>query len=94
MAETADDSSRGTTIFVLGLLSIFMCQILGPVAWMMGNGYRAECIERGNEMNQLGSVGRILGMVGTGLFIFNLVIVGFVFLIYGAMFVAIIAGEM
>lgn len=93
MSET-DDSGRGTTIFVLGLLSIFMCQILGPVAWMMGNGYRAECIERGVEMNQLGSVGRILGMVGTALFVLNLVLVGFVFLIYGAMFAAIIAGEM
>ena len=94
MTETADDSSRGTTIFVLGLLSIFMCQILGPVAWMMGNGYRAECIESGREMNQLGSVGRILGMVGTGLFAFNLVVVGMLFVVYGALFAAVIAGEM
>lgn len=85
MTESAEDSSRGTTIFVLGLLSIFMCQLLGPVAWMMGNGYRAECIESGREMNQLGNVGRILGMVGTALFAFTLVFMALYFVFIFAM---------
>src|SRR5689334_13201183 len=28
---------RGTTILVLGILSLVLCSLLGPVAWAMGN---------------------------------------------------------
>ena len=35
--------NRATTIFVLGLLSLVSCQILGPVAFVMGNSYLRDC---------------------------------------------------
>jgi hypothetical protein len=28
---------QGTTVLVLGILSLVLCSILGPVAWVMGN---------------------------------------------------------
>jgi hypothetical protein len=31
------DHPQGTTILVLGILSLVICQLLGPVAWIMGN---------------------------------------------------------
>ena len=33
---------QGTTILVLGILSLVVCQLLGPVAWVMGNNAIAE----------------------------------------------------
>src|SRR5438552_7695970 len=33
---------RGTLILVLGILSIVTCQILGPIAWVLGNNDLAE----------------------------------------------------
>jgi hypothetical protein len=86
------NDSQPMTIFVLGLLSIIACQILGPVAWMMGNSYKAQCDVMGVPMNQMGQIGRILGMVGTALLAFNFVIVGLVFCLYGAIAVMAIAG--
>lgn len=62
-----NNDSQATIIFVLGLLSIVMCQLFGPVAWMMGNSYKAQCELAGVPMNQMGQIGRILGMVGTAL---------------------------
>jgi len=66
MTEMPDHlKSQGTTIFVLGLLSLLACQILGPVALIMGNGYIARCHEMGVEPDGLGKAGRILGIIGT-----------------------------
>lgn len=31
------DHGQATTIFVLGLLGVIMCQVLAPVAFFMGN---------------------------------------------------------
>ena len=31
------EDSQATTILVLGILSLVVCQILGPIAWVMGN---------------------------------------------------------
>jgi hypothetical protein len=69
MASSGD--SRPTTIFVLGLLSIVACPLLGPVAWQQGNNYYNECLFDAREPEQLAQVGRILGMVGTALFALN-----------------------
>ena len=32
-----------TTIFVLGLLGLLLCQILGIFAWVQGNTYLESC---------------------------------------------------
>ena len=33
---------RGVLILVLGILSLVLCQLLGPVAWILGKGDMAE----------------------------------------------------
>ncbi|MBN2799995.1 MAG: DUF4190 domain-containing protein [Deltaproteobacteria bacterium] len=70
------NDNRPIIILVLGILGLVACQVFGPIAWIMGNNYRRSCIMEGTEPEQLGNVGRILGMVGTGLLIltFGLVI--------------------
>jgi len=62
---------RGTTILVLGILSLVLCGLLGPVAWAMGNeemrrinGGQVDPMTRGNV-----TAGRICGMVATVLLI-------------------------
>jgi uncharacterized membrane protein YjgN (DUF898 family) len=68
--------SRGTIVFVLGLLSVVSCQILGPVAIFMGNSYLSACEEAGVEPDGLGKAGRILGIIGTVFFVLSLIFVG------------------
>jgi hypothetical protein len=67
-----DDTTEATAVFVLGLLSIVACQLCGPVAWMRGNNYVNTCVALGTPVNQMGQIGRILGMVGTGLLVLQL----------------------
>lgn len=62
---------QATTILVLGILGLILCQVLGPVAWIMGNkAIRDYDSQPGrwsgrNEIN----AGRILGIVATVLLI-------------------------
>jgi len=60
---------------VLGILSLVFCNLLGPVAWIMGNTDMKEI--QGGRMDPEGesttNIGRILGMVGTGLMALSLV---------------------
>lgn len=63
------DHPQGTTILVLGILSLVLCGILGPVAWAMGNTARNEmAAQPGVTWTNAGNVtaGRICGMVATG----------------------------
>jgi hypothetical protein len=59
---------RGTTILVLGILSLVLCSPLGIAAWVMGNT-DLQAIRRG-QMDPSGEgttqAGRICGMIGTG----------------------------
>jgi hypothetical protein len=61
---------RGTTILVLGILSVVTCQPLGIFAWVMANADLREMTA--GRMDPSGrsntEVGRILGIVGTVLF--------------------------
>ncbi len=58
---------RGTLILVLGILSIVVCHLLGPVAWVMGNNDMAQI--RAGRMDPEGEgttqAGRICGIIGT-----------------------------
>jgi hypothetical protein len=60
-----EHEQAGMTIFLLGLLSIVLCQILGPIGWMMGSQYLARCEAEGVAPNQMAVAGRMLAMVGT-----------------------------
>lgn len=57
----------GTTILVLGILGLVICQILGPFAWVKGNKALAEIDAAPGAYTNRGSVsaGRICGIVST-----------------------------
>jgi uncharacterized Tic20 family protein len=79
-----NNDSQGMTIFILGLLSLVMCQLLGPVAWMMGNNYMRECVMEGIEPDGMAVAGRVMGIIGT-------VLMGLSFLLVG-LYVCLIIG--
>ena len=58
---------NGPLILILGILSIVLCQILGPVAWIMGNNGMTLLNSGQGDEAQRGNVnaGRICGIVGT-----------------------------
>jgi uncharacterized membrane protein YjgN (DUF898 family) len=69
------DHPQTTTVLVLGILALVLCQVLGPFAWVMGNKALREIDA---SQGQLGgretvNVGRILGMVATGLMVVALI---------------------
>jgi hypothetical protein len=71
---------KGTTILVLGILGIAVCQLVAPFAWIQGNSALAE-IDR-NPMSYSNrstvQIGRILGIVGTCLMVFVIVVYGLI----------------
>lgn len=75
MSSEQDHKQKAMTIFLLGLLGIVLCQILAPIAMIMGNQYISECRYEGVEPDSLGVTGRILGVVGTILFVLSMIFV-------------------
>jgi hypothetical protein len=76
------EDSQATTILVLGILSLVVCQILGPIAWVMGNNELAG-IDAGRRPPQnrgTAQAGRILGIISTVLMIIGVVFL-FIFLV-------------
>ncbi|HZC71269.1 MAG TPA: DUF4190 domain-containing protein [Jatrophihabitans sp.] len=67
---------QGTTVLVLGILSLVVCGILGPFAWSMGNRALTEIDAQPNYYSNRGSVvaGRICGIIATILLIIGVVI--------------------
>ncbi|HEX6222012.1 MAG TPA: DUF4190 domain-containing protein [Acidimicrobiia bacterium] len=77
------EQSQATTVLVLGILGVVLCQILGPFAWVMGNNELAaiDAGRRPPENRGTANAGRILGIVGTvllaiGIIVLLLLIVG------------------
>jgi hypothetical protein len=65
--------SRAGTVLVLGILSIVVCTVLGPIAWSMGNeelrridAGQTSGFARGNV-----TAGRVCGIVGTVLLLLS-----------------------
>jgi uncharacterized membrane protein YjgN (DUF898 family) len=87
---TTANNSQAVTIFILGLLGLVSCQILSPVALIMGNNYLAECEAQGIEPDGLGKAGRILGIVGTVLLALTFLLV----LLYVGLVGAVIAMDL
>ena len=82
------EASQATTILVLGILGLILCQVLSPFAWVMGNR-ELEAIDGGRrppENRSTANAGRILGIIGTVLLAIGLVVGGIflVLLIVGA----------
>ncbi|MES2460609.1 MAG: tetratricopeptide repeat protein [Armatimonadota bacterium] len=60
---------NGTTILVLGIVGLVCFQILGPVAWVLGNNALKTLDQYPHaDQSQRGTVvaGRIIGMIATG----------------------------
>ena len=61
------DHPQTTTILILGICGLVLCQVLGPFAWSMGNKALREIDA---SQGQIGgrdtiNVGRILGIIAT-----------------------------
>lgn len=81
------DHPQGTTILVLGILSLVAVQILGPVAWIMGSKALAEIDADPTRYRNRGTVqaGRIMGMIAT---ILGAAVIIFFVVIFGALLAA------
>jgi hypothetical protein len=79
---------QGTTVLVLGILSVVICGVLGPFAWAKGNTALAE-IDRNPiaySNRSYVQIGKILGIVGTCFLLFQI-------LMYGAAFLAVAVAD-
>jgi hypothetical protein len=67
----------GTTVLILGVLSLAVCQFLGPAAWIMGNRAIADIDSNPGAYTNRGSVqaGRICGIISSCLIILAVVFV-------------------
>jgi hypothetical protein len=67
--------SQATTVLVLGILSLVLCQFLGPFAWVMGNKEldAIDAGERPPENRGTAQAGKILGIISTVLLIIGVV---------------------
>ncbi len=71
------EQSQATTVLVLGILGLVVCNILAPVAWVMGNK-ELEAIDAGRrspENRQQAKIGQILGIIGTVLIIVSVLVI-------------------
>ena len=61
------DHPQSTTVLVLGIVSLVVCQILGPFAWVMGNRVVREIDSSRGLMGGRSSAnaGRICGIIAT-----------------------------
>jgi len=72
--------SRASTILTLGILSLVICGILGPIAWSMGTEElrRIDCGETDFTQRGLVTAGRVCGIIATAWMILCGVIILFV----------------
>lgn len=71
------EASQATTVLVLGIIAIVLCQFLGPVAWVMGNNELAaiDAGRRAPENRGTANAGRILGIISTVLLAIGIVLI-------------------
>ena len=64
--------SRGSTVLVLGILSLVLCALLGPIAWSMGSEeLRRIDLGQAPPAGRQGAIaGRICGIVASALLMF------------------------
>ena len=72
---------RASIVLVYGILGLIVCQLLAIAAWRMGNDDLRE-MEYGRmdpSGRDLTNAGRVCGMVGTGILIFQIAVMLIVF---------------
>ncbi len=77
IARTTHGMAPDQAAFLLGILGLVVCQILGPFAWSMGNKALKEIDASGVVYSNRGSIqaGRICGIVASVLLVVTLVVV-------------------
>ena len=65
----APDHPQATTVLILGILGLVVCQVISPFAWVMGNRVIREIDASGGTIGgrSNANAGRICGIVGTAL---------------------------
>ncbi len=83
--QSYPEQSQATTVLVLGIVGLVLCQICSPIAWIMGNKEVAaiDAGRRSPENRQQATIGRILGIIGTVLIVLAIVGILFSFVILG-----------
>ena len=76
---------RGAIVLVLGILSIVFCQVLGPIAWIMGsNDLSMMAAGRMDPSGKgLTQAGMICGIIGTILLVLSLITMVVMFFVIG-----------
>lgn len=75
-AQAYPEVSQSTTILVFGILSVVCCGAFGIAAWVMGNS-EIQAIDEGRRPPQnrsTANIGKVLGMVGVGLWLLGAVL--------------------
>ena len=70
------DHPQAVLVLVLGILGLVMCQVVSPIAWVMGNRVVAEIDASRGQLGgrSTANAGRICGIVGTALIALSLVV--------------------
>jgi hypothetical protein len=63
----APDHPQATTVLVLGILGLVLCQVISPFAWVMGNRVVREIDASAGRLGgrSMANAGRICGIIGT-----------------------------
>ncbi len=71
--------ARGSTVLTLGILSLVLCSVMGPIAWAMGNEElrRIDSGQTSPDSRGAVSAGRICGIISSVLLMFT----AFIFLL-------------
>lgn len=85
MYAGGQEHPQGTLILILGILSIVICQILGPFAWVMGRKALAEIDGSGRTYTNRTMVqaGMICGIIGSVLLILGIAYIVIVIVFLG-----------
>ncbi len=83
--QPAPNHPQAMTVLILGILSVVLCQVLGPFAWIMGNRVVAEVDASAGAYagRDQANIGRILGIIGTALLVLSIVALIFFFVVIG-----------
>ena len=77
----AQDHPSGTTVLVIGILSLVLCQVLGPIAWIQGNRARRDIKARPDIMwknEGMITAGWVLGIIASVILIASILfVIGF-----------------
>lgn len=65
--------SRSSTILTLGILSLVVCSVMGPIAWAMGNEEmrRMDSGQTPDDQRSTATAGRVCGIVGSCFLMFG-----------------------